>query len=115
MHAFGPHTKYMHNREHNFPTPCIPRICIGIIVTLSQKGLGIPVVPNPFVDNHVNAHGRSGIYQTLREVPEYAVVDLAHGRDGEPRHRQRHACDQHKRCRPDFEICYESVHTYYFY
>ena len=103
------------NENTTFLSPCIPRICIGIIVMLSQTGLGIPVVPNPFVNDHVNANCRSGIYQTLREVPEYAVVDLAHGRDDESRHRQRHACDQHKRCRPDLEICYESVHTYYFY
>ena len=44
------------------------------------------MIPNPFIYDHINAHGRSGINQTLSEVPKYAVVDLADGSDGETRH-----------------------------
>ena len=69
MHAFGPHTKYVHEREHNFPTPLYPAHLHRHHCNAVTNGLGIPVVPNPFVDDHVNAHGRSGIYQTLSEVP----------------------------------------------
>ena len=68
------------------------------------------MIPNPFIDDHVNAHGRSGINQTLSEVPKYAVVDLADGSDGETRHRQRHACNQHKGGRPYLEVCDKPIH-----
>ena len=64
--------------------------------TFKTKKLGILMIPNPFINDHINADGRSGIYQTLSEVPEHAVVNLADGSDGEARHRQCHTCDQHK-------------------
>ncbi len=66
--------------------------------TYETKKLGILMIPNPFINNHINAHGATRVDQTLSEVPKYAVVDLADGSDGETRHRQRHACNKHK-CR----------------
>ena len=68
------------------------------------------MVPNPFINDHINADGTTRVNQTLSEVPEHAVVNLADGSDGEARHRQCHACDQHKGRRPDFEVCDKPIH-----
>ena len=81
--------------------------------TMKQKKLGM-VIPNPFINDHINADGTTRVNKTLSEVPEHAVVNLADGSDDEARHRQRHACNQHKSGRPDFEVCNESVHSLMF-
>ena len=79
--------------------------------TFETKKLGILMIPNPFINNHINAHGATRVDQTLSEVPKYAVVDLADGSDGETRHRQRHACNKHKCRRPYLKMRNESVHN----
>ena len=68
------------------------------------------MIPDPLIDDHVNADGATRVDQALSEVPKYAVVNLADGSDGEARHRQCHTCDQHKGGRPDLKVCDKPVH-----
>ena len=39
------------------------------------------MVPNPFINDHINADGTTRVNKTLSEVPEHAVVNLADGSD----------------------------------